>query len=102
MTSNRKITPQFKEECIAFALAHPDKPIAVLAKEFGVGKSTLAKWVHDHRLKNGQSAKRPLSAEQQQIAQLKKEVAHLQEVNEILKKATTYFAAQNGRRGTFS
>ena len=102
MGSNSRITPQFKLECIEYALKHNDKPIVELAKKLGIGKSSLAKWVREHQLRNGITGKRPLTEEQKQIAQLKKENAYLQEVNEILKKATTYFAAQNDRRDTFS
>lgn len=69
------------------------------AGKLGIGKSTLSTWVRQHQSENGVMGKRALTEEQKQIAQLKKEIAHLEEVNEILKKATTYFAAQSDRRG---
>ena len=99
MGFNPKITPQFKTECVEYALNNSDRPLKELAEKLGIGKSTLSKWVKQHQSKNGATGKRVLTEEQKQIAQLKKEVAHLQEVNEILKKATTYFAAQSDRRG---
>jgi transposase len=70
-----------------------------LAAKVGIGKSTLSTWVKQHQAENGVTGRRPLTEEQKQIAQLKKEIAPLEEVNEILKKATTYFATQSDRRG---
>ena len=99
MTSKQRFTPQFKAESIEYALKNSDRTLVELAKKLGVGKSTLSTWVKQHHLKNGETGKRPLTEEQKQIAQLKKEMGHLQEVNEILKKATTYFATQSDRRG---
>ncbi len=102
MGINSKITPQFKTECIEYALNHSDRPLKDLAEKLGIGRSTLFTWVRQHQLQQGTTSKRPLTEEQKQIALLKKENAHLQEVNDILKKATTYFATQHDRRGTFS
>ena len=102
MRSSKRFKPDFKKEATEFALANADRPLVDLAKELGVGKSTLSKWVHDAQLAQGKVSKRPLTEEQQEIRALKKEVAHLREVNEILKKATAYFAAPINQRGTLS
>lgn len=116
MSHNPRITPQFKQECVAFALKHANRTLLSIAKELNVSKSALSRWVRDHQhldgggdgLMAGQPAKRPLSEEQKTIAALEKEVHFLREVNDILKKATTYFATQSSeqagkpasRRGT--
>ena len=102
MRSNKRFTADFKKEAVAFALANADRPLVVLAQELNVGKSTLSTWVRDAQLAQGKTSKRPLTEEQQEIRTLKKELAHLREVNEILKKATAYFAAPSNQRGTLS
>lgn len=87
--SKKHFSKEFKLDSISYALAHADRGIAALAKELGVGYSTLDKWLRDHRQAGG--AVRELTAEQKQIKALEKELADLREVNEILKKAAAYF-----------
>jgi transposase len=48
------------------------------------------------RRANG-TVRRELSGEQQRIRQLEREVAHLKEVNEIIKKAHVYFVNNPSR-----
>jgi transposase-like protein len=94
---NQKISNQKKKECIGYALEHPEKSLQQLAKDFGVGYSTLNKWVREARKAGQTGAKRELSPEQKRIAQLEKEVSHLREVNDILKKAHVYFVNNPNR-----
>jgi len=91
------ISPQKKQECIEYALAHPEISTAKLATDFGVGHSTLCKWLKTAREQGVQGAARTLSAEQQRIKDLEKENAHLREVNEIIKKAHVYFVNNPSR-----
>ncbi len=84
-------SPQFKEQVIQFSLAHPEQSIVQTSKQFGIGNSTLDKWLREHRLANGGKARNDLTLDQQRIRQLEREVAHLKEVNDIIKKAHVYF-----------
>jgi transposase len=94
---SRYISPQKKQECIDYALAHPEISTAKLAADFGVGNSTLCKWLKKAREQGVLGAPRTLSAEQQRIKELEKENAHLREVNEIVKKAHVYFVNNPSR-----
>lgn len=94
---SQKISPQKKSECLNYALSHPEISLEQHAKDFGIGYSTLHKWVREARQTGLAGAQRELSAEQKRIAQLEKEVAHLREVNEILKKAHVYFVNNPNR-----
>lgn len=85
---SRRFSEQFKQEAVQLVLA--GRPINEVANQLGVGYSTLDKWVRTHRKNTGQLA--ALTQEQTRIRDLERQVAHLQEVNEILKKATVYFA----------
>lgn len=91
------ISPQKKEHSIQYALNHPDRPLKELAQELGIGYSTLQKWIRQARQDGVTGSARQLSAEQQEIARLKKENAHLREVNEIIKKAHVYFVNNPNR-----
>lgn len=91
------INPEKKAHCIQYAVEHPERNLKDLAREFGVGYSTLQKWIRQARENVVPGAKRQLSEEQQEIARLKKEIAHLREVNEIIKKAHVYFVNNPNR-----
>ena len=91
------ISPQKKQECIDYALGHPEISTAQLATDFGVGHSTLCGWLKRAREQGVQGTPRTLSAEQQRIKDLEKENAHLREVNEIVKKAHVYFVNNPSR-----
>ncbi len=90
-------TPQKKEHCVNYAIAHPERSLSALAKEFDVGYSTLVKWVKQARDKGLAGAERQLSEEQLEIQRLRKENARLREVNEIIKKAHVYFVNNPSR-----
>jgi transposase len=88
---NERFSPQKRQECVAYAMAHPEQSVKKLAQDLGVGYSTLDKWVRQAKLNGQVGVQRQLSPEQARIKALEKEVAHLREVNEIIKKAHVYF-----------
>src|SRR6266540_3323936 len=68
--------------------------IAAVGSKLGIGSSeTLRKWVRRAEVDAGE---RPglTSEERVEIKQLKREVAELRRANEILKAASTFFAAE--------
>lgn len=85
---SKRFSEQFKQSAVQ--LVTPEHCIAEVAQRLGIGHSTLDKWVRAHRRQTGQLA--ALNQEQRRIRELERQVAHLQEVNDILKKATVYFA----------
>ena len=95
--SRTLFTPQKRQEAVAYAIAHPERSIKQLASDLGVGQSTLDKWVRNAKQSGAAGAERKLSPEQERIKQLEKEVAHLREVNEIIKKAHVYFVNHPNR-----
>ena len=97
-----RFSQQKKQEIVAYAQSHPEISTKQLASDLGVGHSTLDKWLRQARELNPSGVPRALSAEQLRIKQLEKEVAHLREVNEIVKKAHVYFVTQPSRDGTRS
>jgi transposase-like protein len=87
----QRFTEQKKQDCVAYALSHPELSIKAMAADLGVGYSSLDNWVRRAKLTGGAGAQRQLSPDQARIKQLEKEVAHLREVNDIIKKAHVYF-----------
>lgn len=88
---SKRYSEQFKQEALNFVQTHPSVGIATVAKQLGVGYSTLDNWLRQHRQSLGRATATAQTAEQQRIRQLEKQVAHLTEVNDILKKAHVYF-----------
>jgi transposase len=83
--------PAFKERAVK--LAQESGNIAETARQVGVGYSLLNSWKNaaDLARSKGQGLAMALE-EKARLAALEKEVTNLREENEILKKATAYFA----------
>ncbi len=70
--------------------------IVSVAEKIGVSSETLRKWVRQAEVDGGQRA--GLSTEEAaEIKRLKRENAELRRANEILKAASTFFAAELDR-----
>jgi len=81
----------FKERAVAMS-AQSDN-IAETARQLGVGYSLLNSWRNAAELARSKGQGLAMALEEKaRLAALEKEVAQLREENEILKKATAYFA----------
>ena len=87
----KRYSEQFKQESIQYVQSHPESNIVTVAQQLGVGYSTLDNWLRQHRKSSGVAKSTSMSSDKQRIRQLEKQVSHLTEVNEILKKAHVYF-----------
>ena len=82
-------TPDFRAEAVRVALTS-GLPRKQVAADFGVGFSTLSRWIQqDRRNPEKPSAQSDLERE---VAELRKENRMLREEREVLKKATYYSA----------
>ena len=94
----RHFDKEFKGQAIKLALTS-SQPIAQTAKELGIPMNTLANW---HRkaesgvLAGAQNYNPEIIAALDEIKDLKKQLKIAQEEREILKKATAYFANEEG------
>lgn len=91
----RNITPEFKRECAELVITHGYKHKDAAAA-MGVGLSSIQRWVTQY--KKEQSGITPkataLTPEQQRIQALEKQLKQLQSDNELLKKASAFFAIE--------
>jgi transposase len=89
-------TKEFKEEAVKL-VTNAGLSVPEVSRRLAVGKSTLEYWVR--RTKEGalsdSSRKRGVSAEDMELARLRKENAELKMEREILKKAAAYFAKES-------
>ena len=93
----KKIDPKVKERCVRMVLDQlPEYPSLTAAAEAvarreGVGKESVLRWVLQAQIDSGQ---RPgaSSEELAEIKDLKAKVRRLEEDNEILRRASIFFA----------
>lgn len=81
---------EFRETAIKLATAG-DKSIAEVARELGLPEWKLYGWVQSWKNKNGKDVTGKSSVEEE-LRRLQKRNKELEQENEILKKASAYFA----------
>ena len=91
--------PKVKERCVRLVLDHlaeyPSLTAAAeaVARREGVGKESVRRWVVQAQVDGGQRHG-VTSEELDQIKQLKARVRRLEEDNEILRRASIFFAGE--------
>jgi len=108
MARPSKYPPELRERAVRMVVeSRADYPtefeaIRSIAGKLGIGSpETLRKWVRQAEVDGGVRAGKT-SAEIAEIRELKKEVAELRRANEILKRASAFFAAELDRPHRFS
>ena len=98
----KKFDPEVKDRAVRMVLDRVEeagsvtKAVALVSPKVDVGRETLRRWVCQHRvdagLKDG-----PTSDDLAELKRLRGEVKRLREDNEILRKASAFFAAELDR-----
>lgn len=91
----RHYTPEFKAAAVQRA-ASGDATVVEVARELGIRPDRLREWIgqaHGERPRGRRESppERPLSLDEE-VRQLRREVARLREERDILKKAAAFFA----------
>jgi transposase len=98
MAERKVYTAEFKLEAVRLARL-PERTVAQVADELGIGRSTLTAWLRQHR-EQGERAfpghGRPaLTPEEEENRRLRRELEITKQERDILKKATTFFAKES-------
>jgi transposase len=86
----QEYTVQFKEQAVA--MVKNGKSVAEVARVLGVVEQTLRNWVKLVKEGKLRAGAKEVTAEQMELSRLRAENVQLKLENEILKKATAYFA----------
>jgi transposase len=87
----QEYTAQFKEQAVG--MIKSGKSVPEVARALGVSEQTLRNWVKlAAQGKLQSSGAKEITPEQMELSRLRAENARLKLENEILKKATAYFA----------
>ena len=90
----RVFTPEYRAEAVQLVLA-ADKPIAEIARDLGIGESTLGNWVSKAK-ENGVVQVKPLDVnERAELKRLREENRVVKMERDFLKKAAAFFASQH-------
>jgi transposase len=91
----RNYTEEFKKEAVS--LARSSGNIAQVARDLGIPSSCLGNWLRQAKVDAGEGPAGALTTEEkEELRRLRKENKRLRMEREILKKATAFFAKENG------
>lgn len=95
----KKIDPAVKARCVRHVLEHlPEYPpltaaAEAVARREGLGKETVRRWAVQAQIDGGHR-QGATSEERAEIRELKAKVRRLEEDNEILRRASIFFAGE--------
>jgi transposase-like protein len=94
----RQFTPDFKAGAVALVLEQ-GQPVSRVCRDLDLVESVFRRWIEKAQAGSGAPSRStpavPLTAEQAEIQQLRRENEILRMEREILKKATAFFAKES-------
>jgi len=88
--------PQFREEAVRLTRSS-GKPLAQISRELDVSEQTLRNWRKQTEIDEGER-EGLTTQEKEELARLRWENKVLRQEREILRKATVFFAREDGTR----
>jgi transposase len=85
--------PEFRRRAVELA-RRGDEPVAQIAKDLGISESCLRRWMSIDDVDSGRREGMS-SDERRELVELRRRTRVLEMENEILKRASAYFAREN-------
>ncbi len=92
-----RYTPEFRAEAVRLVRSATGKPASQIARELGVSDNALRSWLKQAQIDQGE-LDGLTTEEREELRRLRKEERVLRQEKEILKKATVFFAREDGSR----
>lgn len=93
MPAPRKYPEELRERGVRLAL-DSNRPIAQVAKDLGIQRESLRRWVRQAEADEGRRQDLITSDERERLKALERENRELRRANEILKAASVFFATE--------
>lgn len=95
MAAPKKYPDELRARAVRLYRESDPKPtIRKLAEQLGVHHEALRNWIRQDQADRGERDDRPTTDMVEENRRLRKEVAELRRVNEILRAASSYFASE--------
>ena len=92
----RSFTPEFKAEAVK-VVRQSEKSVAMVARDLDLTETALRRWVEQAAIDAGHGRDGALTTDERaELMQLRREVRTLRMERDILKKATAFFAKEQG------
>ncbi|WP_030775965.1 transposase [Streptomyces sp. NRRL F-2664] len=97
MPAPGKYPPELRERALRlWRESDPRPPVTHLAPQLNIHPEALRSWIRQDEADRGERSDRPTSQMLEENRRLKREIAELKRVNEVLRAASAYFAAEIG------
>ncbi len=97
MVAPRKYPDELRERAVRLYRESDPKPvIRRLAEQLNVHPEALRNWIRQDETDRGQRHDRPTTDMLEENRQLRREVAELRRINDVLRAASAYFASEIG------
>ena len=94
MTKRRKYSPEFKREAVALT-KQPGVSCRQIAMEIGINPNFLSRWKKEHEQASDSAFKGSGTPRDEEVAQLKQELARVKKERDFLREAETLFAKES-------
>lgn len=79
----------------ALALVREGRPAAQVARDLGIADSCIRNWIRQDQLDRHERDDGLMSAEREELRELRKRVRRLEQEKDILRKAAAFFARES-------
>ena len=91
--TRRRFSDEFKRDAVEIVRVS-GKPIAEVARELGIYDSSLGNWVNQDRVNRGER-QGLTTGEREELAELRRDNAHLRMERELLKRAVAFWVKES-------